>query len=257
MSEVVQLAPAVMKRIGEVHERYQSFNIEMLEVTGGSFWKPYSSVGEASGPDSAEVKGGGQPGAGQGVPSGMDPDLYEYRAPIDLANRRLRLLAKALAPAYLRISGTWANSTYFAEGDNPPVTPPQGYGSVLTQQQWLGAIGFSRAVEAPIVTSMAVSAGTRDANAVWQPDAARRWLGFTRSHGGRIAAAEYFNEPTMASLGGAPANYTAADFGRDFNIFETMLRREFPDTALLGPGSVGEADADWAVARGDMAVSRS
>jgi heparanase 1 len=118
MGEVVQLAPGVMKRIGEVHERYQSFNIEMLEVTGGRFWKPYSSMGKAANSD------GAAPGGEQGVPAGMDPNLYEYRAPIDLTNRRLRLLAKALAPAFLRISGTWANSTYFAEGDNPPAAAP-------------------------------------------------------------------------------------------------------------------------------------
>lgn len=29
------LSPSTMKRIGTVNERYQSYNIEMLEVTGG------------------------------------------------------------------------------------------------------------------------------------------------------------------------------------------------------------------------------
>jgi len=33
---------ANMTRVGSVDERYQSYNIEMLEVTGGMFWKPYS-----------------------------------------------------------------------------------------------------------------------------------------------------------------------------------------------------------------------
>src|SRR5687768_14212163 len=35
------IAPATMKRVGSVDERYQSYNVEMLEVTGGKFWKPY------------------------------------------------------------------------------------------------------------------------------------------------------------------------------------------------------------------------
>ena len=30
-----------MKHIGTVDERYQSYNIEMVEVVGGEFWKPY------------------------------------------------------------------------------------------------------------------------------------------------------------------------------------------------------------------------
>ena len=46
-------------------------------------------------------------------------DKYAYRAPIDLTNARLRKLAAALAPAYVRVSGTWANATYFA-GFGPP-----------------------------------------------------------------------------------------------------------------------------------------
>ena len=44
-------------------------------------------------------------------------DRFAYRAPIDLANTRLRKFAAALAPAYLRVSGTWANATYFADSD--------------------------------------------------------------------------------------------------------------------------------------------
>jgi hypothetical protein len=33
-----------MKQAGTVDERYQSYNIEMLEVTGGKFWKPYKDI---------------------------------------------------------------------------------------------------------------------------------------------------------------------------------------------------------------------
>ena len=46
--QVVQLAPATMKRVGTVDERYQSYNIEMLEVTGGRFWKPYKDIPTAT-----------------------------------------------------------------------------------------------------------------------------------------------------------------------------------------------------------------
>src|SRR5207302_11141273 len=35
------ITPASMARIGTVDERFQSYNIEMAEVTGGKFWKPY------------------------------------------------------------------------------------------------------------------------------------------------------------------------------------------------------------------------
>ena len=98
------------------------------------------------------------------APGGMNPSLYEYRNPIDLSNPRLRKLAAALGPAYVRVSGTWMNSTYFQDTDGPaPATPPAGFNSVLTQAQWKGVVDFSRAVDAKIVTSLATSAGTRDA----------------------------------------------------------------------------------------------
>ena len=31
---------ATLAPVGTVDDRYQSFNVEMLEVTGGKFWKP-------------------------------------------------------------------------------------------------------------------------------------------------------------------------------------------------------------------------
>ena len=42
VAQSVSLAPSTMPRIGSVSERYQSYNVEMIEVTGGRFWKPYS-----------------------------------------------------------------------------------------------------------------------------------------------------------------------------------------------------------------------
>src|ERR1035438_5321037 len=134
-----KLAPAAMPRIGAVNERFQSYNIEMVEVTGGRFWKPYASKTAESSAAS------NQPGSNQ--PAGMNPSMYQYRPPIDLTNTRLRKLAAALGPAYLRVSGTWANTTYFQNSDDPaPATPPKGFNGVLTRKQWKGVVGFSHAV---------------------------------------------------------------------------------------------------------------
>lgn len=243
----MRLEPTAMKPVGTIDERYQSYNIEMLEVTGGRFWKPYRDIGARTAKTAGESLPERQAG---NAPAGMNPDLYQYRPPIDLSNRRLRAMARALGPAYVRISGTWANTTYFDDTDAPSKEPPKGYGGVLTREQWLGAIDFSRSVDAPIVTSMPLGEGTRGPDGAWRPDQARRWLAFTRAHGGTVAAAEYFNEPTLASMGGAPKGYDAAAFGRDFRVFETFIRKEYPETRLLAPGSVGESTAEWGVAMG-------
>jgi hypothetical protein len=221
-----------MSRVGTVDERFQSYNIEMLEVTGGNFWKPYSNPSNAGAKPS-------QPSSN--VPSGMNPNMYQYRPPIDLTNLRRRKLAAALGPSYVRVSGTWANTTYFYDADGPvPKTPPKGFNSVLTRQQWKGVIDFATAVNARVVTSFATGVGTRNAAGVWTPREASKILAYTRSIGGDIAAAEFMNEPTAASMGGAPNGYDAAAYGRDLSIFQPFIEKTAPDLVILGPGSVGE-----------------
>ena len=230
------ISPSTLPRIGTVSPRFQSYNIEMVEVTGGRFWAPYKKKGEPQPKPSVD--------SSASVPAGMDPSLYRYRPPLNLYNPKLRKLAAALAPSYVRVSGTWANSTYFQSSDGPaPPKPPQGFGGVLTRKQWKGVIDFSRAVDADIVTSFAVSAGVRDANGVWTPVEAKKFLTFTKAAGGSIAAAEMFNVPSFASVGGAPKDYNGAAYGKDFNAFHAYVSNAAPKMTVLGPGSVGETGA--------------
>lgn len=234
IAQVVSLDPAKMPTIGTVDERFQSYNIEMVEVIGGRFWKPYGSTTNKSKAQAAASQEGF-------TPAGIDPNLYRYRAPIDLSNPRLRKLAAALSPAYVRVSGTWANSAYFQDSENAaPANAPSGFSGVLTREQWKGVIDFSQAVNAEIVTSVATGPGSRDAQGVWISDQARQLFEYTKSAGGRIAASEFMNEPTYAAMGGAPKGYDAASYGRDVAVFRTFLRKTAPDTLFLGPGSVGE-----------------
>jgi hypothetical protein len=217
LAEEPSIAPESMPRIRAIEERFQSYNVEMIEITGGRFWKPYRSP----------------------RPSG-DSDLYEYRSPIDLASARLRRLAAALAPAYMRVSGTWANATHFAVSDDAPSAPPVGFNGVLTQRRWKEVIDFSHLVGAEIVTSFAVSAGARDGAGIWLPDEARRFLGFTHSVGGRIAAAEFMNEPNVAAHGSAAAGQDVAAYARDFREFRSHVKQNYPELLVLGPGTTGK-----------------
>jgi hypothetical protein len=217
----VPIAPADLKAIGTTDLRFQSYNIEMVEVTGGRFWKPYPRRSNAR--------------------AHLDRDRYSYRPPIDLTNPRLRKLAAALAPAYMRVSGTWANATFFADSEPPPGKPPSGFDSVLSRAQWRGVVDFARAVDAEIMTSFAISSGSRDATGAWKPDQAQRLFAFTSTLGARVAAAEFMNEPTLAASNGAPAGYDATAYGRDFRTFRDWMRRASPDTLIVGPGSVGDS----------------
>ena len=209
-------------KIASVDRRFQSYNVEMVEVTGGRFWAPY----------------GGPPG-----------EVYRMRPPVDLDNPRLRALARHLGPAYMRVSGTWANSTYLPAEGETVTAPPEGYNQVLTRKQWRDVVDFAKAVDAEIVTSFAVSPGTRDADGLWKPEQAQRLLDLTREAGGTIAAAEFYNEPNASMVGGLPKGYSAADYVRDFRIFDAWVRQAAPEITILGPGGVGEG------ALGDVPVN--
>lgn len=227
---VPSVTPSSMPRLGAVDERFQSYNIEMVEITGGRFWKPYRSNADDEPAHS-----------GADTPKGIDAGLFRYRRPIDLTGARLRRLAAALGPAYVRVSGTWANTTYFADQDTLPALAPAGFGGILTRPQWRNVVDFARAVDAGIVTSFAVGAGSRGAAGIWTADQAQHLVAYTRAIGGKIAAAEFMNEPDLAAMGGAPAGYDAAAYGRDFKLFRSFIERTTPETMILAPGTTGMA----------------
>ena len=80
----VTLVPAELPAVATIDQRFQSFNIEMVAVTGGPFWKPYVSGDDLTKP-------------GDGTPSTAvnRSDLFSNRPPIDLANARLTQSAHA------------------------------------------------------------------------------------------------------------------------------------------------------------------
>ena len=93
--------PSKFTVVGEVEPRYQSYNVEMAEVTGGTFWKPFTEAQRS--------------GAEKILDDDFDPqnisgfanmgDLMAPRAAVDLSGARIRTLAKALGPVYVRVSG--------------------------------------------------------------------------------------------------------------------------------------------------------
>ncbi len=214
-ASVPSLQLGKLARVAKVDARYQGFNIEMVEVTGGRFWAPYG--GPAS-------------------------ERYRQRPPIDLTNPKLIALAKGLGPSLLRVSGTWANNTYLESEGEHLSAPPAGFVQVLTRAQWTNVVAFSKAVDAPIITSFAVSNGTRGPDGVWTTEQAQRRLDLTRQAGGSIFAAEFFNEANMPSAAPEmPKHYTAENYGAEFRIFRAWARKSTPGMKVLGVGGVGEA----------------
>ena len=58
------------------------------------------------------------------------------------------------------------------------------------------------------------------------------------------------NEPSLAAMGGDPAGYDAAAYGRDSRCFRAFVRQAAPDVLILGTGSVGETVGEGGVSYG-------
>src|SRR4051812_30036945 len=87
--QAISMEPQNFRRIGSVDDRYQSYNVEMVEVIGGRFWKPYKDIDALL---AAQESAKQSANHAEATPAGMDPRLYQQRPPIDLANPRLRKL---------------------------------------------------------------------------------------------------------------------------------------------------------------------
>lgn len=207
---------AHMPLVHTTDARYQSFQIGFSHLTGGETWKAYGSV-------PSEVKDFSQ--------------VREARQATDLGSRRLRNLTAALAPLYIRFSGTTANSVYFHDSDAPPPAQvPPGFTVTLTRARWKLALDFARGVDAKVVTSFANSEGVRGEAHAWTPRMAAPWMAYTRAIGGSIHAAELFNEPNAPEPPNLPRGFTASEFARDYAVFRESMARIAPGVKLAGPG---------------------
>lgn len=218
--------------IRDVDERLVSYNIEMTEVTGGTFWKSYTPeqiAGTEKFPPIANLKD-----------VTTMADLMQYYPPIDLYNVRLRELAKKLGPAWIRVSGTWATKTYYDFDGSANGKVPDGYASVLTKEQWIGVLDFVAYVGGRLLVSVSNCAGDHPDGGPLSLAQAEKIFKLSHEYGVEIDAIEFMNEPNMMEMSGAPVGYTPADYARDQDILYGWVREHYPDCLLVGPCTTGD-----------------
>ena len=241
MAEFVTLKASGLTPLRQVDERLVSYNVEMTEVTGGTFWKAYTPE-EIAGTKAFEGP------TGSLANHTALTSLMQFYPPINLKDEKLRKLAKAIGPAWVRVSGTWATKTYYDFEGATGGKAPEGYQSVLTREQWLGVLDFCRDIGAKLMISLANCQGLHAAHEPWNPSQAEQIFALSKEYGVPIQAAEFMNEPNMLVLSGAPDGYTAKDFVRDQDVFHRWLREHYPECLAVGPcstvGIVGEGGED-------------
>ncbi len=223
----IQLKDEQLNFVRTVDPRLVSYNIEMTEVTGGTFWKAYTP----------EQVAGTEPFLANKNMTDFTSaaDLVQVYPPIDLYNEKLRYLALELSPAWIRVSGTWATKTYYDFEGTTGGIPPKGYQSVLTKEQWIGVLDFVKAVNGKLLVSVSNCEGDHPNGGELDLTQAKKLFAFSAEYGVPIAAAEFTNEPTMLEVSGLPKGYTARDYTRDSNIFYGFVKDNYPDCLIVGP----------------------
>lgn len=232
MNRHLELNPNELTSLRSVDERLMSYNIEMTEITGGTFWKAYTP-GQIAGIDKFTSSGDLSNFTSMA-------DLMQYYPPIDLRNKKLRYLTQQLGPAWIRVSGSWATKTYYDFEGTTNGHIPEGYASILTREQWMDLLDFVKATKGKLLVSVSNCAGDHPNGGAFDLTQTKKLFHFSHEYGVDIAAAEFMNEPNMLEFSGAPSGYTAVDYARDQDIFNTWVRENYPDCLLVGPCTTGD-----------------
>ena len=226
---MVKLKNHGLTKMRDVDERLVSYNIEMTEVTGGTFWKSYTPEQIA--------------GTEEVVPAKSFTDfagLMQVYPPVDLYEEKIRTYAKALGSVYIRVSGSWATDTYYDFDGRTGGIVPEGYKSILTKEQWNGVLDFVKAVDAKLLVSVSNCKGNHTDGKPWTPEQAKILFDYSKEYGVPISAAEFMNEPNMLPMDPPSPGYGAAEFGRDQDAFFQFVRENYPEVRLVGPCACGD-----------------
>ena len=132
-----------------------------------------------------------------------------------------------------------ANATWFADSDLAPSAPPTGFNVSDPAAMARGDRFFARDSGADRDVIRHQPGHARPGrNLDTGPGAAPARL---HEIGGRRYRSRGVHERTESAGGGAPEGYDTARYVRDFRIFHSLPKQDFPEVKVLGPGAIGKA----------------
>ncbi|MGH7295117.1 MAG: hypothetical protein ACRELB_09300, partial [Polyangiaceae bacterium] len=202
---------ATVAPVATIDERFLAVAVDTAQVVGAPFWVP------------------------------LDAGVETYQAPgppYDFTRPKLRALASALAPAYLRVGGTTADKVYYDMSDAPVTTPPQPYLYVMTHAQWDAANDFATATGMRVLFTINGGPGPRDTSLAWTPDNARTLLAYTAGKGFDVALWELGNEVNAFPFAhGLSFKITPDQFAKDVAVAKGLVAATTPGVPLGAPSS--------------------
>jgi heparanase 1 len=197
--------------VATIDDRFLSVAVDSAQVVGAKFWAPLDA----------------------GVLTGQQPvPAYDFTRP------KLRALAQALSPAYLRIGGTTADKVYYDMSDAPPAAAPDPYLYVMTRAQWDGVNDFASALGMRVLFTINAGPGPRDKNLAWTPDNAQVLLAYTASKRYDVALWELGNEVDAFPLAhGLSFVISPQQLAQDVVVAKTLVAATTPGVPLGAPSS--------------------
>ncbi|WP_235890026.1 glycosyl hydrolase family 79 N-terminal domain-containing protein [Maribrevibacterium harenarium] len=192
----------------QLDDRYLSFSIDISVLVGGHWWE-------------------GGSGSSRGLGTQKVP-------PIDLNQPKLDALVQALAPAYLRIGGSEADTIrYFCDQD---LSSPDD--CELTQIIWDRLLDFINRNQLGFMFTFRYGLFARQEHGQWNPFAATKLLAYTLARGSHIDVAELGNELNAYwAFHGLSAQPRATTLAADYSRFIRSVKKLSPETRVAGPGS--------------------
>lgn len=164
---------------------------------------------------------------------------------VDLDSRKLCTLASCLAPAYLRIGGTEADTLFYAMEESSGAhgecsIPPRGYRNVLTSHRWEEIGTFARRCGFRLMMTVNAGAGPRGRDGVWQDSQTRSLVRYSAARRIPVDVRELGNEVNgFRLIYGRHFRVGPRQYADDFRRFQAMLRSQAPGSRAAGPASAG------------------
>ncbi len=193
--------------VAEIDQRYLSFSVDISVLAGGFWWE-------------------GTNDSRRGLGTLRVP-------PLKLDSGKLDRLVKLLGPAYLRVGGSEADKIHYfenPEGDSDAL--------VLTREQWDDLQEFLQRNELKLIFTCKYGLFKREHHGRWQGDELQALLDYSKAKGYRIDVFELGNELNAYwAFHGLLSQPRAINLARDYNQFYRIVKRDFPNAKISGPGS--------------------
>lgn len=194
----------------ELEPRFLSVAIDTSLALGGRWWSPSGRVEVGRGTEGVQ--------------------------PIDLSRPELRVLARALAPAYLRIGGTEADRVHYAFG-TAAADPPRGDDELtLDAARWDTLAEFAADTGLDLFFTINAGPGARGSEGEWLREPAERLLRHAAERGHAVSVWELGNEVNAFWFQhGLHQQPSGAQYAADLHAFRTLVKRHFPRSRIAGP----------------------